>query len=134
MKLLCATLERQDVDSSIHEEACGCASTGAPRQASGNIQVTVQVENRRTGSLHYTKRYKTTNLSGPSDSINLARRKRMERTSDAVCIGKIITAGGITLRGYDGKNNYKGRKKLDKRMASTFQQWKVSYILNLNTV
>lgn len=133
-----ATLERLGEDNSIHEEAHGCISSVALRQTVDNIQSTNQVEDQRTENLHLAKSHKTTNLAGPSCSMNLAERKRVERTSDGAWISvqgkKIIEVCGITLRGNNRINDHKDNKKLDKGKALAFPQWRVSYIFNLNIV
>lgn len=68
--------------------------------------------------------------------MNLAERKRVERTSDGAWISvqrkKIIEVGGITLRGNNRINDHKDSKKLDKGKALAFPPWRVNYIFNLN--
>ncbi|KAK9200252.1 hypothetical protein WN944_015449 [Citrus x changshan-huyou] len=60
--------------------------------------------------------------------MNLAERKRVERTSDGAWIsvqGKnIIEVGGITLKGNNRINDHKDNKKLDKGKVLAFPLWR----------
>lgn len=123
-----ATLEKRGMDSSIHKESPSCALIVAPRHASDNIQVIVEVENIRTNNLCDAKKHKAVIQTGPPSSKNLVKRKRMEGSNDAVW---------VDLRGDYRRGEHKDRKKLDKGKASIFLPWRVSYMfprpkINLN--
>ncbi|KAK9187297.1 hypothetical protein WN944_018689 [Citrus x changshan-huyou] len=120
-----ATLEKRGMDSSIHKESPSCALIVAPRHASDNIQVTVEVENIRTNNLCDAKKHKAVIQTWPPSSKNLVKRKRMEGSNDAVW---------VDLRGDYRRGEHKDRKQLDKGKASIFLPWRYNHFLTPSTM
>ncbi|KAK9190228.1 hypothetical protein WN943_018830 [Citrus x changshan-huyou] len=108
--------ENSNKRTRLYHESPSYALIVAPRHASDNIQVIVEVENIRTNNLCNAKKHKAAIQTKPSSSKNLVKRKRMEGSNDAAW---------VDLRGDYRRDEHKDRKKLDKGKASIFLPWRL---------